>query len=92
MLTIGRMVLLTFLMTTAAVAAPPKRVGRALLTFYWLIDETAPRYGGKTMAKLEDVRGRVIARTSVRFRKDLIREGSGRLRDGRTVAYDRKLH
>src|SRR5207302_1241091 len=30
--------------------------------------------------------------TSVRFRKDLIREGSGHLRDGRTVAYDRRLH
>jgi len=92
MLTIGRMVLLTLLAATAAVAAPPRRIGRAVLTFYWLIDETAPRYGGKAIAELEDVRGRVIARTSVRFRKDLIREGSGHLRDGRTVAYDRRLH
>jgi 3D (Asp-Asp-Asp) domain-containing protein len=30
--------------------------------------------------------------TSVRFRKDLIREGSGHLRDGRTVAFDQRLH
>jgi 3D (Asp-Asp-Asp) domain-containing protein len=88
----ARMVLLTFLLATAAVAAPPKRVGKALLTFYWLIDEEAPRYGGKAGAELVDVRGRVIAATSVRFRNDLIREGSGHLRDGRTVAYDRRLH
>jgi 3D (Asp-Asp-Asp) domain-containing protein len=86
------MVLLTFLLATTAIAAPPRRVGRALVTFYWLIDEAAPRYRGKARAELADVRGRVIARTSVRFRNDLIREGSGHLRDGRTVAYDRRLH
>jgi len=91
MVTIARVVLLTFLAATAAVAAPPRRIGRAVITFYWLIDETAPRYRGNTVAKLEDARGRVIATTSARFRKDLIREGSGHLRDGRTVAYDRRL-
>jgi 3D (Asp-Asp-Asp) domain-containing protein len=89
---IARMVLLTFLLATTAIPAPPRKIGRALVTFYWLIDETAPRYRGKARADLEDVRGRVIATTSVRFRKDLIREGSGHLRDGRTVAYDRRLH
>lgn len=88
----ARMLLLTFLVATTAFAAPPKRVGRAIVTFYWLIDEAAPRYGGKARAELEDVRGQVIARTSVRFRRDLIREGSGHLRDGRTVAYDRRLN
>ena len=88
----ARMVLLTFLLATTAIAAPPRRAGRALVTFYWLIDESAPRYRGKAGAELNDVRGRVIARTSVRFRNDLIREGSGHLRDGRTVAYDRRLH
>lgn len=87
-----RMVLLTFLVATTAFAAPPRKIGRALVTFYWLIDEASPRYRGKASAELEDVRGRVIARTSVRFRHDLIREGSGHLRDGRTVAYDRRLH
>jgi 3D (Asp-Asp-Asp) domain-containing protein len=86
------MVLLTFLVATTAFAAPPRKIGRALVTFYWLIDEASPRYRGKASAELEDVRGRVIARTSVRFRHDLIREGSGHLRDGRTVAYDRRLH
>jgi len=89
---IARMVLLVFLLATTAFAAPPKRIGRALVTFYWLIDEAAPRYRGKARAELQDAHGRVIAMTSVRFRKDLIREGSGHLRDGRTVVYDRRLH
>jgi 3D (Asp-Asp-Asp) domain-containing protein len=89
---IARMVLLTFLVATTAFVAPPKKIGRAIVTFYWLIDEAAPRYAGKAKAELVDARGQVIARTSVRFRHDLIREGSGHLRDGRTVAYDRRLH
>jgi len=89
---IVRTILLTFLMATTAFATPPKKIGRALVTYYWLIDETAPRYRGKAKAELRDARGELIARTSVRFRRDLIREGSGHLRDGRTVAYDRKLH
>jgi 3D (Asp-Asp-Asp) domain-containing protein len=88
----SRMILLAFLVATAAFAAPPRRAGRAIVTYYWLIDEAAPRYRGKARAELEDVRGHVIATTSVRFRRDLIREGSGHLRDGRTVAYDRRLH
>jgi len=89
---IARMVLLTFLAATTTIAAPPRKIGRALVTFYWLIDEASPRYRGKARVELEDVRGQVIAMTSVRFRHDLIREGSGHLRDGRTVAYDRRLH
>ncbi|MEA2342527.1 MAG: hypothetical protein QOF63_696 [Thermoanaerobaculia bacterium] len=91
-MTARMLLLLTFLVATTAFAAPPRKIGRALVTFYWLIDEASPRYRGKASAELEDVRGRVIARTSVRFRHDLIREGSGHLRDGRTVAYDRRLH
>src|SRR3954471_21015804 len=86
----ARAILLTFLLATTVFAAPPQRIGRALVTFYWLIDETSPRYRGKAVAELEDVRGRVIARTSVRFRKDLVREGSGHLPDGRTVAFDQR--
>lgn len=88
----ARMVLLAFLVATTAFAAPPRRIGRAIVTFYWLIDESAPRYRGKAKAELVDARGQVIARTTVRFRHDLIREGSGHLRDGRTVVYDRRLH
>jgi 3D (Asp-Asp-Asp) domain-containing protein len=88
----ARVILLISLLATTAFGAPLQRVGRAMVTFYWLIDETAPRYRGKAVAELEDARGRVIAMTSVRFRKELIREGSGHLRDGRTVAYDQRLH
>src|SRR3954452_15498115 len=87
-----RAILLTLLVATTAFGAPPRRIGRAIVTFYWLIDETAPRYRGKAVAELADVRGLIIAMTSVRFRRELIREGSGHLRDGRTVAYDRRLH
>jgi 3D (Asp-Asp-Asp) domain-containing protein len=86
-----RTLLLIFLLATTAFGAPPQKIGRAIVTFYWLIDETAPGYRGKAIAELEDVRGGVIAMTSVRFRKDLIREGSGHLRDGRTVAFDQRL-
>jgi 3D (Asp-Asp-Asp) domain-containing protein len=89
---IARIGLLTFLVAMTAFAAPPRKVGRALVTFYWLIDESSPRYRGKAVAELHDARGHLIAMTSVRFRKELIREGSGHLRDGRTVAFDRRLH
>jgi 3D (Asp-Asp-Asp) domain-containing protein len=64
---------------------------KALLTFYWIIDESSSRYGGKQVAELRDVRGHLIARTSRKFRKALVMEGSGWLRDGRVVMYDRKV-
>jgi 3D (Asp-Asp-Asp) domain-containing protein len=90
----ARILLLTLLLAATAataVADPPKRVGRVLVTFYWLIDEASPRYRGKPTSDLLDVGGRVIASTSSKFRRELIREGTGHLRDGRTVVYDRKL-
>jgi 3D (Asp-Asp-Asp) domain-containing protein len=83
--------LLTLLLARTSVAEPPHRIGKALVTFYWLIDETTPRYRGDPSAELKDVRGHLIARTSQRFRRDLVMEGSGNLRDGRTVEYDRKV-
>lgn len=84
---------LLLLLTSATLTAkPPKKVGRAVITFYWLIDETASRYRGKPVAALKDVHGEVIVRTTARFRRDLIMEGSGQLRDGRTVVYERKVH
>ena len=88
----ARIALLTLLLATTGFAAPPKKIGRAMVTFYWLIDEAAPRYRGKAVAELKDVGGHLIAMTSVRFRRELIREGSGHLRDGRTVAFDQRLH
>ena len=95
------------LLLAAALLAPPvtsvfahisgspaesrKKAGRALLTFYWLIDESSERYQGKRDAVLLDIRGKVIARTHSRFRRDLVMEGSGWLRDGRTVMFHKKV-
>lgn len=71
--------------------AAPVKVGRALVTFYWVVDERSPEYRGSRSAVLRDTRGRVIARTHRRFKTDLIRQGSGWLRDGRTVIYVRRV-
>jgi len=74
--------------------AEPKRVklGRAVLTFYWTVDESSSRYRGvKTSSTLHDPTGGVIARTSLRFKRDLVRQGTGVLRDGRTVYYVRRV-
>ncbi len=68
-----------------------KKVGRAVLTFYWIVDESSSRYDGKRDTELRDARGRVITETHVRFRKDLVMEGTGWLRDGRTVRFDRTV-
>lgn len=68
-----------------------RSLGKALLTFYWIVDESSSRYEGKRTAELRDRRGRLIAKTHARFRKDLLREGTGWLRDGRTVTVDRKV-
>ena len=68
-----------------------EKVGRAVLTFYWIVDETSSRYDGKRETELRDWRGRVIAETHARFRKDLVMEGTGWLRDGRTVRFDRTV-
>ncbi|HYI09920.1 MAG TPA: hypothetical protein VEK57_12720 [Thermoanaerobaculia bacterium] len=75
--------LLCLILSEAAPAAPVK-VGRALVTFYWVVDESAPKYRGDVSAVLRDPRGRVIARTHRQFKLDLVRQGSGWLRDGRT--------
>ena len=73
-------------------ARDSKKVERALLTFYWIVDESSSRYDGKRDAELLDVRGRLIVRTHRRFRKELLMEGSGRLRDGRVVVFHKKLN
>jgi 3D (Asp-Asp-Asp) domain-containing protein len=74
-----------------AAPADPVLVGRALVTFYWVIDENSPEYRGDRSAVLRDPRGRVIARTTLKFKIDLVRQGSGWLRDGRTVIYIKKV-
>jgi 3D (Asp-Asp-Asp) domain-containing protein len=69
-----------------------KKVGRVLVTFYWVIDETNLRYHGPRTSELRDMHGKLIAKTSWWFRRDLRMEGSGRLRDGRTVTYVRDVN
>lgn len=76
----------------AAGERPKRKVGRALMTFYWMIDESSSRYHGKRDAVLRDSHGRVIAQTHHKFKRDLVMEGAGLLRDGRTVTYDQRLH
>jgi 3D (Asp-Asp-Asp) domain-containing protein len=73
------------------VHAEHRKAGRALLTFYWLIDESSARYEGKRDTPLLDARGRLIARTHARFRRDLVMEGGGRLLDGRTVVFHKRV-
>jgi len=72
-------------------AAPPASLGKASLSFYWIIDESAPQYRGRADALLRDARGRVVAHTSRKFRRALVLEGFGWLCDGRAVIYDRKI-
>ena len=68
-----------------------EKVGRALMTFYWVADETAPQYRGGTPAVLRDPAGRVLAQTTRKFKLDLVRQGSGWLRDGRTVIFVKRI-
>jgi 3D (Asp-Asp-Asp) domain-containing protein len=80
---------LVLLVAASALASEPKKIGRAVLTFYWTIDESD--YEGKESSTLRDRRGKVIAKVTPRFRRDLIMQGAGVLRDGRTVVYYGKV-
>jgi 3D (Asp-Asp-Asp) domain-containing protein len=84
-------VALTLFLAPAAIASEPVKLGKVSLTYYWIIDESAAQYRGRADATLCDARGCVIARTSRKFRKALVLEGTGWLRDGRAVVYDRKI-
>lgn len=74
-----------------AIARERTKVGRAMLTFYWIVDESSSRYDGKRDSKLRDAKGKVIAVTHRKFRRDLVMEGTGWLRDGRTIRFDRTV-
>jgi 3D (Asp-Asp-Asp) domain-containing protein len=82
---------LTLLTCIPASAAGPKKVGRAIITFYWTVDESSLRYLGRRSAVLRDPAGHVIAQTTQRFKIALVRQGTGVLRDGRVVVYIRKV-
>ena len=66
-----------------------RKVGTAILTYYWIVDETSSKYDRNRDVDLLDRRGRVIAKTNARFRKEVALEGTGWLRDGRTIRFDR---
>jgi 3D (Asp-Asp-Asp) domain-containing protein len=83
-------IVLTLIFCGRALAASQK-AGRALVTFYWVADESSPRYRGKATAVLRDPAGRVIAQTTKQFKIDLVRQGTGWLRDGRTVIYIKRV-
>src|ERR1051326_8675045 len=54
---------LALLPAPAAMAGPPATIKKAMLSFYWVIDETAPAYRGRADVALRDARGHVIATT-----------------------------
>ncbi len=72
-------------------SAAPEKVGRAMVTFYYTLDESTPRYAGEPSVDLRGPSGKVIARTTRRFRNALVVQGTGVLRDGRTVFYYGKV-
>jgi len=84
-------VVLTLFLCSIALAAEPKKVGRAFITFYWTVDESSPRYRVKDSAVLRDPAGKLIAHTSRRYKRDLVKQGTGVLRDGRTVYYVNRI-
>jgi 3D (Asp-Asp-Asp) domain-containing protein len=85
----AKLTVLALVLGGTAVAAKPERVGRAIVTFYWTIDES--RYHGKPTTLLRDGAGHVIASTTKRFKRDLVKQGTGVLRDGRTVYFLRRI-
>jgi 3D (Asp-Asp-Asp) domain-containing protein len=72
-------------------SAAPEKVGRAMVTFYYTLDESDLRYAGKASVDLRGPSGKIIARTTRRFRRALVVQGTGILKDGRTVFYYGKV-
>lgn len=69
-----------------------RKLGRAVLTFYWIVDESSSQYERNRTAEMLDVKGKVIARTNARFRRAVVMEGTGWLRDGRTIRYVKRVN
>lgn len=82
---------LLVLLASGSASAEPEKKLRAIITFYWVADESLSRYDGKQTATLRDTRGKLIAHTTPRFKRDLVTQGSGWLRDGRTIIYMKKV-
>jgi len=86
------LIIAVILLAPPASAKPQPRFARALLTYYWNVDENAAQYRRGSSIALRDVRGNVIAHTTSSFRHALVREGAGTLRDGRMVMYEMRRH
>ena len=82
---------LVLVVCAVTVEAEPEKVGRATVTFYYTLDESSLRFAGKASVDLRGPSGKVIARTTRRFRRALVMQGTGILRDGRTVFYYGKV-
>jgi 3D (Asp-Asp-Asp) domain-containing protein len=86
---IRRMAIVVLVLVALNVVAEERRkVGRAVITFYWIIDESSSKYKGKRDSVLRDMRGNIIAHTTYRFKRELVMEGTGYLRDGRTIMFE----
>jgi len=62
---------------------PGRGMGRYQLTYYWVAAEDA--HGGKPTTTLRDRKCKPLARVSSKFRRALMREGTGKLSDGRII-------
>ena len=59
--------------------------GKFRTTFYYVVNEA--KYPSTQESAIKDLRGDVISQVNSRFKRDLDMEGTGFLRDGRTVNY-----
>jgi 3D (Asp-Asp-Asp) domain-containing protein len=88
----------TLALVCGAVASPlnseQRKIGRFVVTYYWVIDESTLRYPREKNALLRDRNGKILARTSRKFKNDLLMEGTGLLRrsERRTVTYYGKVN
>ncbi len=69
--------------------ARPNKLGRFMTTFYYVINEKSFFLADEVPVK--DVQGGTIAMVSVEFKKAMDIEGTGILRDGRTVNYAQRI-
>jgi 3D (Asp-Asp-Asp) domain-containing protein len=75
-----------------AAAEPEARyLGAFQVTYYWIACEDARFDGLPRDQALRDASGRVLAHVASGFRRELDREGTGRLRDGRVLNVAHKV-
>jgi 3D (Asp-Asp-Asp) domain-containing protein len=68
-------------------------VGKFKNTYYYIIDESDEKYLNLPRTeKILDAQDNILAYVSLRFKRDLIMEGSGKLLDGRVVNFDKKIN